>query len=701
MVNVRCQACQAKYRLLAAKRVNLLGLVLEARPIGKQNAINYDGSNSNGSSRSSSYNNVSGFGGKPAPRFPYRPPIQRRPRSYILPPPSPTACGCPFYWKSILFIASGGEKLGNVSLDTFADFWKKIIANYHDEASRFVQLLTLINPNGNSGGHRCYLIPEDFVPLVQDVVDTHPGLTFLKEAAEFHSRYVHTVIARIFYNVNRSWSGHITLAELRHSNLLSTVRLLEEEEDINQITDFFSYEHFYVIYCKFWELDKDHDLFIDKKDLARHNDHALSSKMIDRIFSGAVTRGSSSHSNKLAPGTNININNQPRMSYTEFVWFLISEEDKRHPTAIEYWFRCMDLDGDGYISMYELEYFYEEQLQRMESLGIETLPFEDCLCQMLDMIHPAVPGKVSLNDLKRCQMTPIFFDTFFNLEKYLDHEQRDPFASQRDPDSENGEDLLKISDWDRYAAEEYELLVAEEGSPDHNEDIPCQYDEQPLITTTSAFTTLPTDEICNVITTDEITSTDSSTTVTPSPSTLPTDEITTDEITSTDSSTTATPSPSTLPTDEITTDEITSTVASSPSVSSTFTFPTAPCEDCATETTTVITDSTSTAGSSPSVSSTFTFPTAPCEDCATETTTVITDSTSTAASSPSVSSTFTFPTAPCEDCATETTTVITDSTSTLSPSSSSSTTFTFPTAPCKDCITLPIFPTAPCLDCDY
>ena len=28
-----------------------------------------------------------------------------------------------------------------------------------------------------------------------------------------------------------------------------------------------------------------------------------------------------------------------RMSYTEFVWFLLSEEDKRDPTAIEYWFR--------------------------------------------------------------------------------------------------------------------------------------------------------------------------------------------------------------------------------------------------------------------------------------------------------------------------------------------------------------------------
>jgi len=67
---------------------------------------------------------------------------------------------------------------------------------------------------------RSYIVPEDLVPMVQDVVDTHPGLAFLKEATEFHSRYVHTVIARIFYSVNRSWSGKITIAELKRSDLL-------------------------------------------------------------------------------------------------------------------------------------------------------------------------------------------------------------------------------------------------------------------------------------------------------------------------------------------------------------------------------------------------------------------------------------------------------------------------------------------------
>lgn len=62
--------------------------------------------------------------------------------------------------------------------------------------------------------------------------------------------------------------------------------LLEEEEDINQLTEYFSYEHFYVIYCKFWELDTDHDLYIDQRDMARHNDQGSSPvcKKIIKIF---------------------------------------------------------------------------------------------------------------------------------------------------------------------------------------------------------------------------------------------------------------------------------------------------------------------------------------------------------------------------------------------------------------------------------
>uniref|UniRef100_A0A2D4H7U9 EF-hand domain-containing protein n=1 Tax=Micrurus lemniscatus lemniscatus TaxID=129467 RepID=A0A2D4H7U9_MICLE len=346
-------------------------------------------------------------------------------------------CGCPLYWKAPMFNASGGEQTGFVSVHSFVAMWRKILHNCHDDASKFICLLA--KPNCN------YLEQEDFIPVLQDIVETHPGLTFLKDAPEFHSRYITTVIQRIFYIVNRSWSRKISLIELKKSNFLQTLALLEEEEDINQITDYFSYEHFYVIYCKFWELDTDHDLYINQSDLARYNDQALSSRIIERIFTGAVLRGSQEQK-------------ENQMSYADFVWFLISEEDKRCLTSIEYWFRCMDLDGDGTLSMYELEYFYEEQCERMESMGIEPLPFHDLLCQMLDLVKPEYEGRITLRDLKRCRMAHVFYNTFFNLEKYLDNEQRDPFAVQKDVENDSPEP----SDWDRYAAEEYEILVAEE-----------------------------------------------------------------------------------------------------------------------------------------------------------------------------------------------------------------------------------------------
>ncbi|KAK1894277.1 Serine/threonine-protein phosphatase 2A regulatory subunit B'' subunit alpha [Dissostichus eleginoides] len=349
------------------------------------------------------------------------------------------ACGCPLYWKGPMFYTAGGERTGFVSVHSFVATWRKLLHSCHDDASKFISLLA--KPSCN------YLEQEDFIPLMQDIVDTHPGLTFLKDAPEFHSRYITTVIQRIFYVVNRSWTGRMTMMELRRSNFLQTLALLEEEDDINQITDYFSYEHFYVIYCKFWELDTDHDLYIDPKDLARYNEHTSSNRIIERLFSGAVTRGNA-------------VQREGRMSYAEFVWFLMSEEDKKNPTSIEYWYRCMDVDGDGILSMFELEYFYEEQCERMERMGIEPLPFQDLLCQMLDLVKPESSGKITLGDLKRCRMAHIFFDTFFNLEKYLDHEQRDPFAVQKDIDSEGPEP----SDWDKYASEEYEILVAEENA---------------------------------------------------------------------------------------------------------------------------------------------------------------------------------------------------------------------------------------------
>lgn len=72
-----------------------------------------------------------------------------------------------------------------INLIDISYYCYRLTATHHDTASKFVRIVTR--------ALRSNILPEDLIPLVQDVVETHPGLTFLKEATEFHSRYVHTV----------------------------------------------------------------------------------------------------------------------------------------------------------------------------------------------------------------------------------------------------------------------------------------------------------------------------------------------------------------------------------------------------------------------------------------------------------------------------------------------------------------------------
>lgn len=185
---------------------------------------------------------------------------------------------------------------------------------------------------------------------------------------------------------------------------------------------YFSYEHFYVIYCKFWELDDDRDFRLRREDLVRFSDHSLSRSAVERVFAclpraprpgvgeskeeraawecgamqrrqlatpgahgdggpgqagGAATaRGAGpamgsvrevltyedfvceSHARVPAPACR---RPQPLTRWPPAADFLLSEEDKTSPQSLEFWFACADADGDGCVRSHEMRAFYAEQ----------------------------------------------------------------------------------------------------------------------------------------------------------------------------------------------------------------------------------------------------------------------------------------------------------------------------------------------------
>lgn len=90
---------------------------------------------------------------------------------------------------------------------------------------------------------------------------------------------------RIFYTNDLNNDNKLSYREFYKSNLITILNSVCLEPDINKIRDYFSYEHFYVLYCKFWELDSnEHDFLIDKEGFSRYQSHSLCTRAVDRIF---------------------------------------------------------------------------------------------------------------------------------------------------------------------------------------------------------------------------------------------------------------------------------------------------------------------------------------------------------------------------------------------------------------------------------
>jgi Ca2+-binding EF-hand superfamily protein len=108
---------------------------------------------------------------------------------------------------------------------------------------------------------------------------------------------------------------------------------------------------------------------IDETSLQTFDCCGLTTRIVSRVIQGC--------------GLGRNPEKSGSMSYREFIPFIIASEAKSTNSSIEYWFRCLDKDDDGVISLHELQWFWEEQFDRMTiSRMSEPWKFDDFVCNL-------------------------------------------------------------------------------------------------------------------------------------------------------------------------------------------------------------------------------------------------------------------------------------------------------------------------------
>lgn len=309
-----------------------------------------------------------------------------------------------------------------------------------------------------AGSGRSHVDRHHLLALARDVAASHPGLGFLSNASEFQEHYAATVVGRILYTLDPLRSGRLDARQLRRGGALWEALVSlgpggAAAADINAERCFFSYEHFYVIFCAFCRLDEDSDHLLGVDDLARYAGHSLSRRAVERVYS---CRSS-------APSDGL-------MDYEDFLFFLLSEEHKSSRTAVGYWFRILDVDGDGLLSLDDLAYFYDEQARQQAALGHEPVPFLDVATQLFDAIQPRSRRGIALADLRRSRLAPLLISALTNIHRFLAGEATD---------ARSGAAGGGLSEWDVWAAGEYARLEEEE-EMEEAEVVGEEMDDRPL-----------------------------------------------------------------------------------------------------------------------------------------------------------------------------------------------------------------------------
>lgn len=106
---------------------------------------------------------------------------------------------------------------------------------------------------------------------------------------------------------------------------------------------------------------------------------------------------------------------QGRMNSEDFLNFTQYAEDKTTRPSQLFWFRCADVDGDGYIGRHDVRWLYDQ----VDKSG-GCISFDDLYEQIIDMCLPACPERgVSMADIRSCKLASGIFSLLFNHNNLL------------------------------------------------------------------------------------------------------------------------------------------------------------------------------------------------------------------------------------------------------------------------------------------
>ncbi|XP_065200638.1 serine/threonine-protein phosphatase 2A regulatory subunit B'' subunit gamma-like isoform X2 [Planococcus citri] len=260
-----------------------------------------------------------------------------------------------------------------------------------------------------------YLRQEDLENYISELIPTLPQLDGLETS--FHKFYICTAVRRFMFFLDPLHTGRIRIQDILACGFLDELIELRDEElsKESQVNNWFSASSALRVYGDYLNLDKDHNGMLSKEELACYGTGSLTKVFIDRVFQECITYDG-------------------EIDYKTYLDFVLALENRHEPQSLHYLFRILDINGQGYLDIFCLNYFFKAIQDLLKMNGQELVPFENIQNEIFDMVKPEQPDRITLKDLLHCEQGDTVVSILIDLHGFWSYETREMAAAETTSD---------------------------------------------------------------------------------------------------------------------------------------------------------------------------------------------------------------------------------------------------------------------------
>lgn len=251
-----------------------------------------------------------------------------------------------------------------------------------------------------------YLRENDLENYIYELIPTLSQLDQLDKS--FHSFYVCTAVRKFFFFLDPMRTGKIKIQDVLACSFLDDLLELRDDDlpkDVQE-SNWFSAHSALRVYGQYLNLDSDHNGMLSKEELAKYGTGTLTSVFLDRVFQECLTYDG-------------------EMDYKTYLDFVLALENRKEPQSLQYLFRLLDVQGKGYLNIFDLNYFFRAIQEQMKMHATEPVSFDDVKNEIFDMVKPADPLKLALQDLIRSYSGHTVVSILIDVQDFWSYENRE------------------------------------------------------------------------------------------------------------------------------------------------------------------------------------------------------------------------------------------------------------------------------------